>query len=185
MASYKIIWQIIFNFIKRRSLYVMEPGISWWTRAPQIFSLVLMMLSLLMPSRKKVPKIDDFKLWCWRRLSRVTRTARRSNQSITKEIYPEYSLEDWLWNWIVCSPDAKSWLIGKDPNAWKDWRQEEKGATEDEMAGWPSRTQWTWVWVNSGRWWGRGSLVCCSAWGRKQLGKTEWQNNKNDTKACS
>ena len=52
----------VFNFIKRRSLYVMEPGISWWTRAPQIFSLVLMMLSLLMPSRKKVPKIDDFKL---------------------------------------------------------------------------------------------------------------------------
>ena len=44
----------------------------------------------------------------------------------------------------------KSWLIGKDPDAGRDWRQEEKGTTEDEMAG------WTWVWVNSGSWWWTG-----------------------------
>ena len=49
-------------------------------------------------------------------------------------------------------PDSKSWLIGKDPDAGKDWRQEEKGTTEDE--GWmASLTQWTWVWASSGRWW--------------------------------
>ena len=51
--------------------------------------------------------------------------------------------------------DAKSQLIGKDSDAGKDWRQEEKGATEDEMVGW-HHTQWTWVWANSGRWWRTG-----------------------------
>ena len=44
-------------------------------------------------------RIDAFKLWCWRRLLRVPSTARRSNQSILKEINPEYSLEDWYWSW--------------------------------------------------------------------------------------
>ena len=74
----------------------------------------------------------------WRRLLRVPWTARRSNQSILKEINPEY-WEDWcfeaeapkLW-----PPDAKSWPIGKDPDAGKDWGQEENGVTEDEMVGW-------------------------------------------------
>ena len=57
----------------------------------------------------------------------------RSNQSILKEISPEYSLEGLLLN--VLPPDAKSWFIWKDPDAGKDWRQE-KGTTEDEMVGW-------------------------------------------------
>ena len=56
---------------------------------------------------------------------------------------------------ILWPPDMKSWLIGKDPDAGKDWRQEEKG-----MTGWDgwmaSPTQWTWVWVNSGSWWWTG-----------------------------
>ena len=76
-------------------------------------------------------RIDAFELWCWRRLLRVPWTARRSNQSILREISPEYSLQGIIW-----PPDAKDWLIGKDPNAGKNWRQEEKGMTEDEMVGW-------------------------------------------------
>ena len=52
---------------------------------------------------------------------------------------------------------AKSWPISKRSDAGKDWRQEEKGMTEDEMVGWP--TQWTWVWANSGRWWRTGKLT--------------------------
>ena len=54
---------------------------------------------------------------------------------------------------IIWLPDVKNWFIGKDPDAGKDWRQEEKGMTEDEMVGWvgcPSPTLWTWVWVSSG-----------------------------------
>ena len=63
---------------------------------------------------------------------------RRYNQSILKEISPEYSLEGLMLNEtpILWPPDAKKWLIGKDPDAGKDWRQEEKGRTEDEIVGW-------------------------------------------------
>ena len=55
-------------------------------------------------------------------------------------------------------PEVKNWLIGKDPDAGEDWRQEEKGMTEDEMVWMASPTQWTWVWVNSGSWWWTGRL---------------------------
>ena len=87
-------------------------------------------------------RIDAFELWCWRFL-RVPWTARRLNQSILKEINPEYSLEglklklQYRRSWS--SPDMKNWLIRKDPDAGKDWRREEKGTTEDEMVGWHHR----------------------------------------------
>ena len=63
-------------------------------------------------------RMDVFELWCWRRLLRVPWTARRSNQSILKEINPEYSLEGEAP--ILWPPDVKSRLIGKDPDARKD-----------------------------------------------------------------
>ena len=78
-------------------------------------------------------RIDAFELWCWRRLLRVPWTARRFNQSILKEISPEYSLEGLMLKLKLWPPDVKSWLIWKDPDAGKDWGQEEKGTTEDEM----------------------------------------------------
>ena len=64
-------------------------------------------------------------------------TARRSNQSIQKEINPEYSLEGLCWSWspMLWPPDVKNWLTGKDSDARKDWGQKEKRAAEDEMAG--------------------------------------------------
>ena len=83
-------------------------------------------------------KTDAFELWCWRRLLRVPWTAR-SNQSILKDISPEYSLEGLmlkLMHSVLWPPDAKNWITGKDPDAGKDWRQEKKGTTEDEMVGW-------------------------------------------------
>ena len=75
--------------------------------------------------------------WCWRRLLRVPWTARRSNQSILKEIRPEYSgrTDAEAETPVLWPPDAKNWLIWKDPDAGKDWGQE-KGTTEDEMIGW-------------------------------------------------
>ena len=84
-------------------------------------------------------RIDAFELWCWRSLLRVPWTARRSNQSIVKEISPEYSLEGMMLKLklqILWPPNVKNWLIGKDPDAGKDWRWEEKGTTEDEIVGW-------------------------------------------------
>ena len=79
---------------------------------------------------------DAFELWCRRRLLRVPWTARRSNQSILREISPGCSLEGLMlkvklqyFGHLI----TKSWLIGKDPDAGKDWRQEEKWVAEDEM----------------------------------------------------
>ena len=86
-------------------------------------------------------RIDAFELWCWRRLLRVPWTARRSNQSILKEISPEYSCgrtDAEAETLIIWPPNVKNWLIWKDPDAGKDWRRE-KGMTEDEMFGWYHR----------------------------------------------
>ena len=84
-----------------------------------------------------------------------------------KEIQPVHPKGDQSWVFtgrtdveagtsILWPPDAKSWLIWKDPDAGKDWRQEEKGMTEDKMVGVASPTQWTWVWVDSRSWWWTG-----------------------------
>ena len=81
-------------------------------------------------------KIDAFEMWCWRRLLRFPWTARRSNQSILKEISPGCSLEGVIP--ILWPPHVKSRLIGKDPDAGRDWGQE-KGMREDEMAEWYHR----------------------------------------------
>ena len=70
-------------------------------------------------------RTDAFELWCWRRLLRVPWTARRSNQSILKEISPEYSLEGLMLKLQIFG--YLNWLIRKDPEAEKDWRQEGKG----------------------------------------------------------
>ena len=89
-------------------------------------------------------RIDAFELWCWRRFVRVPWAAKRSSQSILKEINPEGN-QSWIFIGrtdaeveppILWPPDVKNWLIGKDPDAGKDWRQEEKGTTEDEMVWW-------------------------------------------------
>ena len=82
-------------------------------------------------------RTDAFELWCWRRLLRVPWKAR-SNQSILKEINPEYALEGLMWSWSsnTWPPGENGWLIGKHPDVGKDWRQKEKRATEDEMVGW-------------------------------------------------
>ena len=77
---------------------------------------------------------------------------------------------------ILWPPDTKKWLIGKDPNAGKGWRQEEKGTTEDEMAWWHHwldgrESEWT-----PGVGDGQGGLACCDSWSRKELDTTEWLN---------
>ena len=81
------------------------------------------------------------KNWCFwivvlEKILRVPWTARRSNQSNLKEITHEYSLEELMLKWKLNDFGAKSRSIWNDPAAGKDWRKEEKGATEDEMVGW-------------------------------------------------
>ena len=110
-------------------------------------------------------RIDAFQLWCWRRPFRVPWTARRSNQSILEEISPGCSLEGLMLKLKLWPPDVKNWLIWKDPDVGKDWRQEEKGTTEDEMVGshhWLKGHEFEQT-LGVGE--GQGSLACCSPWG--------------------
>ena len=79
---------------------------------------------------------------------------------------------------ILWLPDIKSWLIGKGPDAGKDWRQEEKGASEDETVGWHHQLNRYEFEQTPGDSEGQGSLVCCSPWGGKESDTTEWLNNK-------
>ena len=101
-----------------------------------------------------------------------------------KEIQPVHPKADQSWGFIgrtdaeaetpvLWPPDAKSWLIWKDPDAGKDWGQEEKGTTEDETVGWHHRLdghefEWT-----PGVGDGQGGLACCDSWGRKESDTTE------------
>jgi len=77
---------------------------------------------------------------------------------------------------ILWPSDVKNWVIGKDPDAGKDWRQEEKGVTEDEMIGWHYRVDGHEFEQAPGVGDGQGSLACCSPWGYKELNTTEWLN---------
>ena len=122
-------------------------------------------------------RIDAFELWCWRSLLRVPWTARRSNQSILKEISPGCSLEGLMLKLkLQYFGHLMRRLIGKDPDAGRDWGQEEKGMTEDEMAGWHHQLdghhfEWT-----PGVGDGQRVLVCFSSWGRKESDTTEQLN---------
>ena len=93
---------------------------------------------------------------------RVPWTARRSKQSILKEINPEYSLERLLLKLklLLWPPDMKSQLDGEDPDAGKDCRQEEKEVTEDEMVGWHHQLNGHEFKQTSGDSEGQGSLMC-------------------------
>ena len=104
-----------------------------------------------------------------------------------KEIQPVHSKGDQPWNFfgrndakaetpVLWPPHAKSWLIGKDSDAGRDWGQEEKGMTEDEMPGWHHwldgrESEWT-LGVGDGQ----GGLACCNSWGRKESDMTERLN---------
>ena len=104
-----------------------------------------------------------------------------------KEIQPVHPKGDQPWVFIgktdaeaeipiLWPPDVKSWLIWKDPNAGRDWRQEEKGTTEDEMAGWHHRLDGHGFGWTPGVDDGQGGLACCDSWGRKESDTTEWLN---------
>ena len=118
-------------------------------------------------------KIDAFELWCWRRLLRVPWIARRSNQSILKEISPGCSLEGLM---LKLKLQYFGHLIGKDPDAGRDCGQEDEGMTEDEMAGWHQQLDGHEFESTAGVGDGQGGLVCCDSWGRKESDTTEQMN---------
>ena len=123
-------------------------------------------------------RIDAFELWCWRRLL---------SPLDCKEIQPVHSEGDQPWDFfgrngakaetpVLWPLHTKCWLIGKDCAAGRDWGQEEKGTTEDELAGWHHwldgrESEWT---PEVGD--GQGGLTCCDSWGRKESDTTERLN---------
>ena len=107
---------------------------------------------------------------------------RGSKQSILKEINPEYSLERLMlklklqyFGHLIQRADS----FGKDPDAGKDWRQEQKRETDDEVVGWHHRLDGLEFEQTLGDSWGQGSLACCGTWGCKELDRTERQNDNN------
>ena len=122
-------------------------------------------------------RIEAFELWCWRRLLRVPWTARRSNQSILKEINP---WKDWCWSWnsntlATCCEELTHW---KRPWCWERLRA---GGEGDDIGwdGWmASPTQWTWVWVDSGSWWWTGSPGMLQFMGSQRVGH-DWATELN------
>ena len=120
-------------------------------------------------------RIDAFEVWYWRRLLRVPWTARRSNHSIhpkgNQSLIFTGRTDAEAETPILWPPDAH-WLIGKDPDAGQDWRQEEKGNTEDEMVGWHHWFDGSEFEQAPGVGDGQGSLAYCSPWGRKESDMT-------------
>ena len=134
-------------------------------------------------------RIDAFELWCWRRLLRLPWTARRPDQSIIKEISPEYSLEVWIlevWCWSWSSHTLATWC--EELTLWKKpwcWEGLKTGGERDDRGwdGWmASLTQWTRVWVNSGSWWWTGKPGVLQSMGLQRVkrdGVTELNCNWN------
>ena len=127
-------------------------------------------------------RIDAFELWCWRRLLRIP---------WNKKIRPVSPKENQSWMFIgrtdaeaeapiLWPPDAKSWLVGKEPDAGKHWRQEEKGITGDEMIGWHHQFNGHEFKQAPGVGDEQRSLACYSPWGHKESDMTEqlsWTEN--------
>ena len=134
----------------------------------------------------------DVRVGLWRRLS--TKELMRLNCGVGEDSWESFGLQgdptspfwrilalsihwrDWCWSWNSSTWATKSWLIGKDSDAGRDWGQEEKGTTEDEMAGWHhclGGHEFGWT---PGVGDGQGGLACCDSWGRKESDMTEWLN---------
>ena len=122
-------------------------------------------------------------LWCWRRLLRVPWTARRSNQSILKEISPGcVHWKDWCWSWnsSTLATSCEELTHWKRPWCWEG----SKAGGEGDDKGWDgwmaSPTRWTWVWVNSGSWWWTGRPGVLRFMGLQRVGH-DWATELNGT----
>ena len=125
-------------------------------------------------------RIDAFELWCWRRLLRVPWTARRSNQSILKEISPEYSLEGLI---LKLKLQYFGYLMRRADSFKRPWCWERlKAGGEWDNRGWDSwmasLTWWAWVWASSGSWWWTGKPGVLQSMGSQGVGH-DWATELN------
>ena len=129
-----------------------------------VFPVVMYRCESWTVKKAECRRIDAFELWCWRRLLRVPWTARKSNQSILKEISPGCSLEGLMLK-LKLHNSLDTWCEElthlKRPWCWERLRTGGEGDDRGWDVWMASLTQWTWVWVNSGSWWwtGRPSIL--------------------------
>ena len=171
----EIILMIRFSAICGQYPFFSHPEFPWDSPSHigRLWSLVTDTLCLWYSSWR----IDAFELWCWRRLLRVPLTARRSNQSILKEISPGCSLEGMM---LKLKLQYFGHLIQKvdsleKTDAGRDWGQQEN-ETVDDMAGWHhwlDGREFEWI-LGVGD--GQGCLACWDSWGHKESDTTEWLN---------
>ena len=148
-----------------------------------VFPVVMYVCERWTVKKAEHQRIDAFELWCWRRLLRVPWTARRSNQSILKEINSEYSLEGLTvklklqyFGHLMLSVNSleKTPMLGKI-----------EGKGEGDNGGWDgwmaSLTRWTWVWASSARWWKTGKPDMLQSMGSQRVGYN-WVTEQHRTK---
>ena len=146
-----------------------------------VFPVVMYGCESWIVKKAECRRIDAFELWCWRRLLRVPWTARRSNQSILKEISPACSLEAMM---LKLKLQYFGHLTQRVDSLEKDsWCWEGLGAGgEGDDRGWDgwmaSLTRWTWFWVNSGSWWWTGRPGVLQFMGSQRLGHN-WATELN------
>ena len=150
-----------------------------------VFPVVMYGCEIWTLKKAERQRIDAFELWCWRRLCSVGETPLDCKESKPVNLQGKQS---WIFigktdveaeTPILWPPDVKSWLTGKDCDAGKDWRREEKGTTEGEMAGW-----YHWLNGHESEWTprvgdGQGGQVCCDSWGHKESARlSDWTELK-------
>ena len=154
----------------------------WWSWTELIVFLVVTCSCESWTIKKAESwRTDAFELWCWRRLLRVPWNARRSNQSILKEISPEYSFrEEWCWRGnsstlVTWCEELTHW---KRPGYWERLKARGEGYDRGWNGWMASPTQWTWVWVSSGCWWWTGRPGVPQSMGSQRVGH-DWATELN------
>ena len=134
--------------------------------------------------KAKHQRIDAFKLWCWRRLLRVLWTARRSNQSILKEIVLSMHWKDWCWSSNTLATWCKELTHWKRPWCWERLKAGEEGDNRGWDGWMASLTRWTWVWASFGSWWQTGKPGMLQSMGSQRVGH-DWETELNFWKNLS
>ena len=144
----------------------------------RVFPVVMYGCESWTVKKAKHRRIDAFELRCWRRLFRVPWTARRSNQSILKEISPGISLGGMIpsWSSSILATSCEELTHWKRLWCWEGFWARGEGDNRGWDGWMASRTRWTWVWVNSGLGDGQGGLAWCDSWGGKESDTTERLN---------
>ena len=153
LKSRDITWQMTVHIVKAMVFPVVMYGCESWAM-----------------KKAELQRIDAFELWCWRRLPRVLWIERRSNQSILKEVNPEYSLKGLTLKLQYLGHLIKELTHWKSPWSWERLKSKGEGSGRGWEGWMASPTQWTWVWANSGRWWRTGRPVVLQSMSSQWVG---------------